>query len=69
MEMRIIGNQKECEKLKRKIERLELEVKVLEEKVRKLKNGRLNKTKAILEVSTLIIELVGAILAIAILFF
>ena len=67
--MRIIGNQKECEKLKRKIERLELEVKVLEEKVRKLKNGRLNKTKAILEVSTLIIELVGAILAIAILFF
>ena len=67
--MRIIGSQKECEKLKREIERLELEVKVLEEKVRKLKNGRLNKTKAILEVSTLIIELVGAILAIAILFF
>ena len=67
--MRIIGNQKECEKLKRKIERLELEVKALEEKVRKLENGRLNKTKTILDFTVTAIELVGAILAIAILFF
>ena len=62
-----IGSRKEQKELQKKVERLEAEVKLLEQKIGKLEEDKASKTKTILEFAALVIELVGAILAIVLL--
>lgn len=57
-----MGSQNRQKKLKQRVEKLEADVKLLEEKIGKLEEDKANKAKAILEFATLIIGLVMAIL-------
>ena len=62
-----MGSRKGQKELKRKVERLEAEVELLRQKIGKLGDDKASKAKTILELTALVIELAGAILAIVLL--
>lgn len=63
-----MGSRNRWAELEKKVERLEAKVKSLEEKIGKLEEDKASKTKMVLEFAVIVIELVGAILAIVLLF-
>lgn len=60
----LIGSRNRRDELELKVERLEAKVKSLEEKIGKLEEDKASRAKTILELTTLVIGLAGAILAI-----